>query len=287
MTVIISNFNEILEHIMFQRLVFSTLLIASFMQMEAQTVVSDPRKSSFWTKPKQLGFSLGFGGIMQTGTLITDACDCSFEKGGGMSSAFGITFENELMSHVVWGIAGEYRYVTMDSRYQELELLKDQQTSSGALVTMEVPFRHNAEYTSSMIGILPYIKVFPFDTRVFTRFGLNIGYLASTSLVHTKELLQNSAVLPTGETVEFTLDSSDPRVNGNVATIQSGELTQANSLFLGGHVGLGVEFKAGKRMIFGPTMLYIIPFTGLSSYPGSDFSLNNLQVAAEVRIVLD
>lgn len=272
---------------MLQRILFSTLLIASFIQMEAKTVVSDPRKSSFWSKPKQLGFSLGFGGIMQTGTLITDACDCSFENGGGMSSAFGITFENEMMKNVVWGIAGEYRYVSMDSRYQELELLKDQQTSSGALVSMEVPFRHNAAFTTSMIGFLPYIKVFPFDTRLFTRLGLNIGYLASTSLVHTKELLQNSAVLPTGETVQFSLDNSDPRVDGNIATIQSGELTQTNSVFLGGHIGLGVEFKAGKRMIFGPTMLYIIPFTGLSSYPGSDFSMNNLQVAAEVRIILD
>lgn len=287
MTVIISNFMEIIEYIMLQRILFSTLLIASFIQLEAQTVVSDPRKSSFWSKPKQLGFSLGFGGIMQTGTLITDACDCSFENGGGMSSAFGITFENEMMKNVVWGIAGEYRYVSMDSRYQELELLKDQQTSSGALVSMEVPFRHNAAFTTSMIGFLPYIKVFPFDTRLFTRLGLNIGYLASTSLVHTKELLQNSAVLPTGETVQFSLDNSDPRVDGNIATIQSGELTQTNSLFLGGHIGLGVEFKAGKRMIFGPTMIYIIPFTGLSSYPGSDFSMNNLQVAAEVRIILD
>lgn len=287
MTVIISNFMEIIEYIMLQRILFSTLLIASFIQLEAQTIVSDPRKSSFWSKPKQLGFSLGFGGIMQTGTLITDACDCSFENGGGMSSAFGITFENEMMKNVVWGIAGEYRYVSMDSRYQELELLKDQQTSTGALVSMEVPFRHNAAFTTSMIGFLPYIKVFPFDTRLFTRLGLNIGYLASTSLVHTKELLQNSAVLPTGETVQFSLDNSDPRVDGNIATIQSGELTQTNSLFLGGHIGLGVEFKAGKRMIFGPTMLYIIPFTGLSSYPGSDFSMNNLQVAAEVRIILD
>lgn len=272
---------------MYRRLFLLILLIASLAKMNAQVVVSDPRKSSFWSKPKQIGFSLGFGGIMQTGTLITDACDCSFENGGGMSSAFGISFENELMKHVVWGIAGEYRYVSMDSRYQELEVLKDQQTSTGALVSLEVPFRHNAAFATSMIGILPYIKVFPFDTRLFTRFGLNIGYVASTSLEHTKELLQNSSVLPTGETVEFSLDRNDPRVNGNLATIQSGELTQANSLFIGGHIGLGVEFKAGKRMIFGPTMMYILPFTGLSSYPGSDFSMRNLQVAAEVRIVLD
>ena len=282
-----SKFKEIIGFPMYRRLILLPLLIASLAKINAQVVVSDPRKSSFWSKPKQIGFSLGFGGIMQTGTLITDACDCSFENGGGMSSAFGVSFENELMKHVVWGIAGEYRYVSMDSRFQELEVLKDQQTSTGALVSLEVPFRHNAAFTTSMIGILPYIKVFPFDTRLFTRFGLNIGYLASTSLEHTKELLQNSAVLPTGETVEFSLDRNDPRVNGNLATIQSGELTQANSLFIGGHIGLGVEFKAGKRMIFGPTMMYILPFTGLSSYPGSDFSMRNLQVAAEVRIVLD
>lgn len=270
------------------RFLFAFALVClSIQTLHAQTTVSDPRKSSFWSKPKQIGFSLGFGGIMQTGTLITDACDCSFENGGGMSSAFGLSFENELMKHVVWGIAGEYRYVTMDSRYQELEILKDQTTSSGALVNIEVPFRHNAAFSSSMIGFMPYVKVFPFDTRLFTRFGLNIGYVATTSLEHTKELLQTSTILPTGETVEFSLDRNDPRVNGNVATIQSGELTQANTLFLGGHIGLGVEFRAGKRMIFGPTMLYIIPFSGLSSYPGSDFSFNNLQVAAELRIALD
>jgi len=287
LTVIISKFREIIGFIMARRLLFYILFFVSLTQIEAQMVVSDPRKSSFWSKPQQIGFSLGFGGIMQTGTLITDACDCSFEQGGGMSSAFGISYENEMMTHVVWGISGEYRYITMDSRYQELETLKDQQTSSGALVSLEVPFRHNAAFTTSMIGILPYVKVFPFDTRLFTRFGLNIGYLASTSLVHTKELLQNRAVLPTGETAEFSLDRNDPRVNGNVATIQTGELTQTNPLFIGGHIGLGVEFKAGKRMIFGPTMMYTIPFTGLSTYPGSDFSIRNLQVAAEVRVALD
>ena len=249
--------------------------------------VSDPRSSSFWSKPQQLGISLGFGGIMQTGTMIADECNCSFENGGGMSSAFALTFENELAKNVVWGIGAEYKYISMDSRYQELEILENQRTSSGALVNMEVPFRHNAAFSTSMIGMLPYVKVFPFDTRLFTRFGLNIGYMASSTLTHTKELLQKRTVLATGETVEFSLDPNDPRVKGSIATIQDGEVPSLHTLFLGGHIGLGAEFRAGKKLIFGPTVIYVLPFTTVSSYPGSDFSFNNVQVAIEARISLD
>jgi hypothetical protein len=249
--------------------------------------MSDPRNSSFWAKPPQFGVNLGFGGIMQTGTLIADECNCSFQNGGGMSSAFGLSFEDELTKNVVWGLSGEYRYISMDSRYQELEVLENQRTSSGALVNMEVPFRHNAAFASSMIGLSPYVKIFPFDTRLFTRFGLNVGYLVSASLTHTKELLLKRSVLSTGETIEFKLDPNDSRVKGNIATIQEGDLPQLNSFFLGGHIGIGAEFRAGKKLIFGPTMLYIIPFTSISAYPGSDFSFNNLQVALEARVALD
>lgn len=266
-----------------------TVIIVGFLcalfSVDAQ--ISDPRSSSYWTKPPQLGISLGFGGIMQTGTLIADECNCSFENGGGMSSAFGLAFEDELAKNVVWGLGAEYRFVSMDSRYQELETLLDQPTSTGALIDVEVPFRHNAAFSSSMIGLMPYVKVFPFDTRLFARFGLNIGYFASATLTHTKELLQRRATLPTGETVEFSMDPTDSRVKGNIATIQDGDLPQLNSLFIGGHIGLGAEFRAGKRLIFGPSMMYIIPFTTISSYPGSDFSFTNLQVAIEARISLD
>lgn len=269
-----------------KNILFIALFLITLYDVHAQNL-ANPRSSSAWYKPPQLGISLGFGGIMQTGTLIADECNCSFENGGGMSSAFGVAFEDELAKNFVWGVGVEYRYISMDSRYQELETLQDQQTSSGALIDVEVPFRHNAAFSSSMIGLMPYIKVFPFDTRLFTRFGLNIGYNATASLVHTKELLQRRATLPTGETVEFSMDPSDNRVKGNIATIQDGDLPQLNSLFIGGHIGLGAEFRAGKRLIFGPTMMYIIPFTMMSSYPGSDFSFNNLQVALEARISLD
>lgn len=266
-----------------------TVIIVGFLcalfSVDAQ--ISDPRSSSYWTKPPQLGISLGFGGIMQTGTLIADECNCSFENGGGMSSAFGLAFEDELAKNVVWGVGAEYRFVSMDSRYQELETLLDQPTSTGALIDAEVPFRHNAAFSSSMIGLMPYVKVFPFDTRLFARFGLNIGYIASATLTHTKELLQRRATLPTGEIVEFSMDPTDSRVKGNIATIQDGDLPQLNSLFIGGHIGLGAEFRAGKRLIFGPSMMYILPFTTISSYPGSDFSFTNLQVAIEARISLD
>lgn len=266
-----------------------TVIIVGFLcalfSVDAQ--ISDPRSSSYWTKPPQLGISLGFGGIMQTGTLIADECNCSFENGGGMSSAFGLAFEDELAKNIVWGVGAEYRFVSMDSRYQELETLLDQPTSTGALIDAEVPFRHNAAFSSSMIGLMPYVKVFPFDTRLFTRFGLNIGYIASATLTHTKELLQRRATLPTGEIVEFSMDPTDSRVKGNIATIQDGDLPQLNSLFIGGHIGLGAEFRAGKRLIFGPSMMYILPFTTISSYPGSDFSFTNLQVAIEARISLD
>ena len=251
--------------------------------------VADPRKSSFWTKPQQIGVWLGFGGVMQTGTLITDACDCSFENGGGMATTVGLSYENELMRNVVWGAGFEYKYISMDARYQEIESMEINKTASGIIANINVPFRHNAAFTNSSIGILPYIKVFPFDTRLFIRGGLNIGFTLSSTLEHTKELLMRSTVLSSGETVLISLDpTKDPRVvSEEKAIIQTGDLIDPVSTFLGAHTGFGVEFRVGKRMMLGGTMLYVIPFSGFSSYPNSNFSVNCLQGMIEMRIALD
>jgi len=151
-----------------------------------------------------------------------------------------------------------------------------------------VPFRHNAEVTTSYLGITPYIKYF-LGTRFFGRVGINAGMLISPTLTHTKELLIRSAVLSSGETVVISLNpTSDPRIVSEVlAIIQDGPLTQAKSLFLGVQSGLGAEFRVGKKAIIGPTVLYTLPITSMSSYPGSNFKLANLQVLIELRIALD
>lgn len=255
----------------------------------SQTVVSDPRKSSFWNKPQQIGFWLGFGGAMQNNTLIADQCNCSFENGGGMASTFGLSYEDELTKNIVWGAGFEYKYITMDSRYQEIESLVIDKTASGIIANINAPFRHNAQFSVSSIGLMPYIKVFPFDTRLFIRGGFSVGANLSPTLEHTKQLLLRSTVLSSGETVLLSLDpSSDPRVvSEELAIIQSGEMPKAQSLFYGVHGGLGVEFRLGKRMMLGTTMLYTIPLSGYSSYPKSDFSITTLQVLAEMRVALD
>jgi hypothetical protein len=264
------------------------LIILGFHSVHAQSIVSDPRNPTFWSKPEQIGGWIGFGSAMQNNSLITDACNCSFEGGRGLTFSLGLSYENELTSKMVWGAGLDYRYIGMDARYQETEQMTIEKTAAGTKASIMVPFRHNAELKSSYIGITPYIKYFV-GTRFFGRVGINAGMLISPTLTHTKQLLIRSAVLSSGETVIISLDpSTDPRiVSEELAIIQDGPLAQANSLYIGLQSGLGAEFRVGKRAIIGPTVLYTIPFTGMSSYPNSNFTIANLQVLAELRIALD
>jgi len=264
------------------------LIILGFHSVHAQSIVSDPRNPTFWSKPEQIGGWIGFGSAMQNNSLITDACNCSFEGGRGLTFSLGLSYENELTSKMVWGAGLDYRYIGMDARYQETEQMTIEKTAAGTKASIMVPFRHNAELKSSYIGITPYIKYFV-GTRFFGRVGINAGMLISPTLTHTKQLLIRSAVLSSGETVIISLDpSTDPRiVSEELAIIQDGPLAQANSFYIGLQSGLGAEFRVGKRAIIGPTVLYTIPFTGMSSYPNSNFTIANLQVLAELRIALD
>lgn len=264
------------------------LFILSFHSVQGQSTVSDPRNPSFWTKPEQIGGWIGFGSAMQNKSLITDACNCSFEGGRGLTFSLGLSYENELTSKVVWGAGLDYRYIGMDARYQETEQMTIEKTAAGTKANIMVPFRHNAEITTSYIGITPYIKYFV-GTRFFGRVGINAGMLITPTLTHTKQLLIRSTVLSSGETVIISLDpSTDPRiVSEELAIIQDGPLAQANSIYIGLQSGLGAEFRVGNRAIIGPTILYTIPFTGMSSYPNSNFTIANLQVLAELRIALN
>lgn len=264
------------------------LFILSLHSVQGQSTVSDPRSPSFWTKPEQIGGWIGFGSAMQSKSLITDACNCSFEGGRGLTFSLGLSYENELTSKVVWGAGLDYRYIGMDARYQETEQMTIEKTAAGTKANIMVPFRHNAEITTSYIGITPYIKYFV-GTRFFGRVGINAGMLITPTLTHTKQLLIRSTVLSSGETVIISLDpSTDPRiVSEELAIIQDGPLAQANSIYIGLQSGLGAEFRVGNRAIIGPTVLYTIPFTGMSSYPNSNFTIANLQVLAELRIALD
>lgn len=270
------------------RFLIIPLIILGFHSIQAQTIVSDPRNPTFWSKPEQIGGWIGFGSAMQSNSLITDACNCSFEGGRGLTFSLGLSYENELTSKMVWGAGLDYRYIGMDARYQETEQMTIEKTAAGAKATIMVPFRHNAELNTSYIGITPYIKYFV-GTRFFGRVGINAGMLISPTLTHTKQLLIRSAVLSSGETVIISLDpSTDPRiVSEELAIIQGGPLAQANSFYIGLQSGLGAEFRVGKRAIIGPTVLYTIPFTGMTSYPNSNFTIANLQVLAELRIALD
>lgn len=270
------------------RFLIIPLIILCFHSVQAQSIVSDPRNPTFWSKPEQIGGWIGFGSAMQNNSLITDACNCSFEGGRGLTFSLGLSYENELTSKIVWGAGLDYRYIGMDARYQETEQMTIEKTAAGTKASIMVPFRHNAELKSSYIGITPYIKYFV-GSRFFGRVGINAGMLISPTLTHTKQLLIRSAELSSGETVIISLDpSTDPRiVSEELAIIQDGPLAQANSFYFGLQSGLGAEFRVGKRAIIGPTVLYTIPFTGMSSYPNSNFTIANLQVLAELRIALD
>jgi hypothetical protein len=257
--------------------------------MMAQSKVSDPRTPYTWNKPLQVGGWIGFGPSIQTGLIVTDACNCEFDGGRGSSFSAGVSVEGQLAHQFVWGLGLEYTHNSFTAKYQETELVDIEKTASGTKAEIAVPFRHTAQLSASTFSLLPYVKWFPIGSKVFLRLGLNAGVLLSPSLSHTKELLQRTTVLSSGEIVRISLDPAlDPRViSEDKAIIQQGDLINPVAFQFGLQPGAGAEFRIGKKVFLGPTITYLLPFTQYSSYSGSTFKVANLHVMGELRISLE
>lgn len=130
-----------------------------------------------------------------------------------------------------------------------------------------------------MASLSPFVKVMFFDIA-YVRAGPSFGYIFSSGMKHTKELVDDSVRFPNGEVASVTLTDSDSKS----VVLQDGPLAEVNALQISGLLGAGMEFKIGKKFFLGPVAQYLIPFTSVSKR-GTDFTVRAFQIFLEGRII--
>ena len=100
--------------------------------------------------------------------------------------------------------------------------------------------------------------------------------MISSSLKHTKELLQNTAVLKTGEIVSVEILNS-----GNIAEIRQTKAFASNSFQFSLEPALGFDFQIYDNYFLSPIFQYSIPFTKIAD--NDNFKVSSWRLFLELR----
>jgi len=256
------------------------LLIAGVGTVTGQTNVmeSDPLRARTLLVYDMFGGYVGISNNMQNGSFLT-ACDCEFKGGAKTSFAAGLVYEKLTRSRIVFGALLGFDSRSIEARFVETEGVTQRSPATSQEFVVPMTFRNVAEVSISMLSLSPYVKVTFFDF-LYLRAGPSIGYIFSSGMKHTKELIDDSVRFPNGEVASVSLTGSDSRS----VVLEDGPLPEVNALQISGLVGAGVEFKIGKKFFLGPVVQYLVPFTSVSKR-GSDFSIGAFQVLVEGRFI--
>ncbi|MBS1538843.1 MAG: outer membrane beta-barrel protein [Bacteroidetes bacterium] len=245
----------------------------------------DPR---FSYKPRFVGAIVGLGPSNQSGSFLTDKCDCpAFTDGTGINVIVGGLFEQLLTKNMVLGASVLYNYRSLTAEYTERESVSLQKEGSSDISKIAIPFLHTTKSSFTYITVQPYLKYYlikNFFVRVSPALSFNIG----SSLRHEKDMLQTTAKLPDGETVNisFPADKDARIVSDTKAIIQDTQFPKMTSFVLSADMALGIEIKAGKRMSIAPVLQYSLPFMDVST-SGTAFRLPSFLFCVEVKYNLD
>jgi hypothetical protein len=240
---------------------------------------SDPLRVRVKMVYDQLGAFMGLGFNNQGGTFTTD-CNCAFTGGAGTGFTGGIVYEYFSRTTLTWGATLAYDNRGMESRFQEIEGLKQQSPTTGRTYTVPIAFRHIGETSLSYLTLTPFMKYSFFNT-VMVRVGPAISYILDANIRHTKELVSESIVLPSGEDAVVRLPGQD----GNSVVLEDGPIPDLHPLQFSLSAAVGVEFRPAKKLILTPLLQYIHPLTTVSDR-GDAFSVRALQLQFEARFIL-
>ncbi|MDQ1266282.1 MAG: hypothetical protein QG635_1434, partial [Bacteroidota bacterium] len=193
-------------------------------------------------KKNYFGAFIGMGGNSQTGMFKT-SCNCEFTDGTGFGVKFGLLFERDLSEYFEFGALLGYNMLNISSSYQEIEPITVYSNALADSVRAAVRFRQQSDVSLGSIFLQPYFKftLNPF----FIRFGASAEYLINADLTNTKELLQKSVLLPTGEPASIDIDkTANPkiRIEGDKAILEEGKLPGVNSIQFYLQPALGANF---------------------------------------------
>jgi hypothetical protein len=241
--------------------------------------------------PDEKPTSMWFGGYIgptfaSQGGTFTTACDCDFTGGAGTGLAVGLMFEDKTTSKIIIGGQLGYDSRGLTGRFREIEG-SEQTSPSGRTYQVPIQFLNEASLSLGVVSASAYAK-YAFLGPVYGRVGLNVGYVVSSSLVHTKTLESKTVTFPNGELATVSI----PGVKDGVVTVQSGPVKDLNPLQIGLIGALGIEIPIRKvERKFGPPAVttylspvvqYNSPISTISAQ-GNSFQLRQVQFFLELR----
>lgn len=108
----------------------------------------------------------------------------------------GLAYSSPLLREWLWGLSLSFNHLWLQASYRAREPLFLQSPSDS--VTVPVEMRNRGKLALSSLLLWGYLRWRPTPWLVFSA-GPTVALPLSTLLDHTKELLQASLLLPTGE----------------------------------------------------------------------------------------
>ncbi len=252
--------------------------------------------------PDVIGIVLGPNFNYATGTFDT-GCPCTFTGGFGIGPTVGLLYEKNLFSPspqwrlgtVNFGARLLYEQRNIASAFLEYERVPvESLVQRGQSFIVPILFRHLAEANFSMLTLTPYLAWSPFTQAqgllqsVYFQGGVQVGYVLSSRIRHTKIVEQPTVRLPNGEVsqVEIIVDSLG--TGGLRRVVQDSSVARVNPLQLGLSLAAGAEIPLGReggRFRLSPFVQYIFPLTNMSE-AGRDFRIGSLQVLLTLKMNL-
>jgi hypothetical protein len=267
--------------------VFPAVILAQDEGMSSGDMASpiDPKYSY---RPRFVGALVGFGPSNQSGSFVTDKCDCpAFTDGTGVNLIVGGFFEQLVSRNITLGAALVYNYRSLTAEYTERESVELQKEGSSDKFKIAVPFLHTTKSSFTYLTVQPYLKYYLFK-NFFARVSPGLSFNIGSSLRHEKDMLITTTKLPDGETVNisFPAEKDSRVVSETKAIIQDTPFPKMTGFMLSADMALGVEIKAGKKMSIAPVIEYSLPFMDVSS-SGTGFRLPSFLFCVEVKYNLD
>ncbi len=241
--------------------------------------LSNPLEAGRIQIPDRWGVLIGAGFNTQSGTF-TSACNCEFTNGRGAGLVVGVLWEKFLSDKLVIGARLTLENRSVRAAFREYETVSLSAINSpGTRFDVPILFRHIGDATFSMVALTPYIQWYP-SGRFFLSAGLQPHFITGSGLKHTKELVDESTLLPNGELalLQFTETGSSSLV------LQDTEFPQAQSFQFAVTLTTGYDIRLSRSLYVTPMLQYVIPFTSLSPAT-NDFRISSLQLLLAVKTV--
>lgn len=248
----------------------------------AQSIPLDESPIDYRERPGSKGYLSVFVGPsfnQQLGSF-SSRCDCIFDGGGGNGLVLGAAGAYSLGSSWALGVRALYEDRQFTAAYREYETVEFVPQTGRSFVT-PVLFRHQADVTTSLLSISPYIEFTPARWLVLQA-GISPSFVLSSNTRHTKELLQSVVRDDLG--TEYRVGLGDDGLSRS--SVVEDETTQDYSSFVfSSFVSAGFVFNLSSRLALHPLLVYSLPLSSWSSADPS-WSVSSVQLLFGIRYSL-